>query len=57
LRKQVTALLPRIDLTELLLEIHTHTGFADEFTHISESNARANDLPMGFEAQWNEKPR
>ena len=35
-----------MDLTELLLEIHTHTGFADEFTHVSEANARANDLSV-----------
>ena len=48
LREQVSALLPRIDLTELLLEIHTHTGFADEFTHISEAEARASDLPVSI---------
>lgn len=44
LSQQVEALLPSVDLTELLLEIHAHTGFADEFTHVSESNARAEDL-------------
>lgn len=44
LKEQVTGLLPQIDLTELLLEIHAHTGFADEFFHVSESNARADDL-------------
>lgn len=44
LLQQVNALLPSVDLTELLLEIHTHTGFADEFTHVSEANARAEDL-------------
>jgi TnpA family transposase len=48
LSKQVEALLPAIDLTELLLEINAHTGFADEFTHISESNARANDLTVSI---------
>ncbi len=48
LSKQVEALLPTIDLTELLLEINAHTGFADEFTHISESNARANDLTVSI---------
>jgi hypothetical protein len=36
LREQVMELLPQIDLTELLLEIHAHTGFADEFFHVSE---------------------
>jgi TnpA family transposase len=33
-----------VDLTELLLEIHAHTGFADEFTHVSKANARGDDL-------------
>jgi TnpA family transposase len=44
LSRQVNDLLPKVDLTELLLEIHAHTGFTDEFTHVSESNARAEDL-------------
>lgn len=35
LHEQVMSLLPAVDLTELLLEIHAHTGFADEFTHVS----------------------
>lgn len=48
LREQVTVLLPRIDLTELLLEIHAHTGFAGEFTHISEAGARATNLPISI---------
>lgn len=48
LSKQVEALVPTIDFTELLLEINAHTGFADEFTHISESNARATDLTVSI---------
>jgi hypothetical protein len=40
LRDKVDALLPRIDLTDAMLEIHGYTGFADEFTHISQNNAR-----------------
>lgn len=48
LSQQVDDLLPSVDLTELLLEIHSHTGFADEFTHVSESNARAEDLTVSF---------
>ena len=44
LREQVTELLPKIELTELLLEINAHTGFADEFFHVSEANARAENL-------------
>jgi TnpA family transposase len=30
------------------LEIHAHTGFLDEFTHVSESNARADDLAISI---------
>ncbi len=48
LRQQVADFLPPIDLTELLLEIHAHTGFVDEFTHISESNSRADDLAVSI---------
>ena len=48
LRQQVADFLPPIDLTELLLEIHAHTGFADEFMHISESNSRADDLAVSI---------
>jgi hypothetical protein len=46
LRDQVDALLPRLDLTDAILEIHGYTGFADEFTHISESNARVENLAL-----------
>jgi TnpA family transposase len=46
LSDQVAGLLPQVDLTELLLEIHAHTGFADEFTHVSEANARADGLTV-----------
>ena len=45
---QVKELMPKVDITELLLEINAHTGFADEFTHVSESNARAEDLSVSI---------
>lgn len=48
LRDQVAALLPQVDLPEALLEIHARTGFADEFTHISETGARATDLSVSL---------
>jgi TnpA family transposase len=48
LREQVLARLPRVDLPEVLLEIHARTGFAHEFTHISEGAARVVDLPMSL---------
>ena len=46
LRGAVMALLPRIDLPEALLEIHVRTGFADELTHVSESESRIADLAV-----------
>ncbi|MHC4686967.1 MAG: Tn3 family transposase [Planctomycetota bacterium] len=48
LRDGVADLLPRLDIPEVLLEIHAKTGFADEFTHISEANARVEDLPISI---------
>ena len=48
LRDQVQALLPRVDLPEVLLEIHARTGFANEFTHLSEGAARVADLPASL---------
>jgi TnpA family transposase len=44
LRAKLTAMLPRVDLPELLLEVHQSTGFADEFTHVGEGGARVEDL-------------
>ena len=44
LSEQVADLLPKVDLTELLLEINAHTDFLSEFTHVSESNAKADEL-------------
>lgn len=35
-----------MDLPEVLLEIQNRTGFANEFTHISESEARVSDLAI-----------
>ncbi len=41
LKAAVAAGLPRVDLPELLLEMHARTGFANGFTHASEGGARA----------------
>jgi TnpA family transposase len=41
LRAAVNALLPRLDLPELILEVHARTDFAAAFTHASEGAARA----------------
>jgi TnpA family transposase len=48
LRERVEALLPHVDLPEVLLEIHARTGFTQEFTHLSESGARVTDLPVSL---------
>jgi len=44
LRDQTAALLPQVDVAELLLDMQAKTGLADEFTHVSEAEARAEDL-------------
>jgi hypothetical protein len=48
LRDRLNALLPHVDLTDAILEIHGYTGFADEFTHLSENNARVDNLPLSI---------
>jgi TnpA family transposase len=48
LRRGVTARLPRVDLTEVLLEIQAWTNFASEFRHISEGDARVADLDLSL---------
>ena len=48
LRAAVGARMPRVDLPELLLEMHARTGFAAEFNHASEREARAGDLPTSL---------
>lgn len=50
LREQVSGMLPRVDLPELLLEVHSWTGFLDAYTHIGRSNARMVDLPRSIAA-------
>ena len=50
LREQVAGMLPRVDLPELLLEVHSWTGFLDAYTHIGQSNARMDDLPRSVAA-------
>ena len=44
LKAAVAARLPRVDLPQLLLEMHAHMGFARGFTHASEGGARAGDV-------------
>ncbi len=44
LRAAIAVRLPRVDLPELLLEMHARTSFAAKFTHASEGGARAGDV-------------
>jgi TnpA family transposase len=46
LRAMCERMLPRVDLPEVLLEVHAWTGFLDEFTHVSGSQPRLDDLPV-----------
>lgn len=50
LRQQTGALLPRVDLADLVLEVLSWTRCTDEFTHVSEGNARAADLDLSLGA-------
>ena len=40
----VSAMLPRVDLPDVLLEVHPWTGFLWEFSHVSEADARMDQL-------------
>ncbi len=48
LRDQISNLLPKIGLPELLMEVNSWTGFASEFTHISESESKMKNLDMSI---------
>jgi TnpA family transposase len=48
LRDEVVALLPRVDLPEILLEIASRTRFIEAFTHVAESTTRASDLSISL---------
>jgi len=48
LRKDIQAMLPAVDLPQMLLEIHARIGFADHFIHVSEGGARVANLPVSI---------
>jgi TnpA family transposase len=48
LRAMISDLLPQIELPELLMEVNRFTGFAAEFTHISESESKMKDLDISI---------
>jgi len=50
LRELTAAMLPRIDLPELLLEVHAWTGFLRACVHVSGEQTRMNDLAVSVAA-------
>jgi TnpA family transposase len=48
LRAAVHALLPRVNIAEIIQEVATWTGCLDDFTHLSEGPIRAKDLPLSL---------
>jgi hypothetical protein len=50
LRDSIQALLPRVDLPDLLLEVAAWTRFAVEFTHASEGRSRVDELEVSVSA-------
>ena len=41
---------PRVDLPELLLEVHAWTGFLDAYTHLADVAARTKDVSVSVAA-------
>jgi TnpA family transposase len=44
LRRRVEKMLPKIDLPDLLFEVHSWTGFLDAFVHLGDGRTRMKDL-------------
>lgn len=50
LSRVCAAMLPQIDLPDLLMEVHGWTGCLDEYTHLTEADARMSELPLSVAA-------
>ena len=46
LKQTITACLPRLDITDLLIEVDTWTGFSDAFEHLHGSHLRDGELQL-----------
>ncbi len=44
LRRRVERMLPKVDLPDLLFEVHSWTGFLDAFVHLGDGKTRMKDL-------------
>lgn len=47
-REQTSSMMPKVDLSDVLLEINARTGFAEAFTHIGAGDARLSDLHVSI---------
>jgi Tn3 transposase DDE domain len=50
LKEYVGRRLPPVNLPEVILEVAQHTGFFSQFTHVSDSSAYVEDLPLSLSA-------
>jgi TnpA family transposase len=50
LREHISACLPLVDLPEVILEVGLQTGLWSRFTHVSDSSAYVEDLPLSLSA-------
>ncbi|GAA3477431.1 hypothetical protein GCM10018966_019610 [Streptomyces yanii] len=58
LKATTEAMLARIDLQDLLFEVHSWTGFLDAFGHVSDRRTRMEDLPGPLPVQHQgQRPR
>jgi len=48
LRDTTRSMMPLVDLTDMLMEISSKTGFAQEFCHLSETDSRVDDLDISI---------
>lgn len=47
-KQHLTGRLPTVDLPQLMLDVHQMTGFAEAFTHSSESQSQVVDFPVSL---------
>src|SRR5689334_26976 len=50
LREYIGRRLPPVGLPGVILEVAQHTGFFSHFTHVSDSSAHVEDLPLSLSA-------
>lgn len=50
LSRVCAAMMPQVDLPDLIMEVHGWTGCLAEYTHLSEADARMSELPLSVAA-------